>query len=143
MRFKLIIALLSLSIGGTIYLLWRSESLLIFHWLDLININESLLELRSITSQKITLPNWVVYSLPNSLWLLSGLILFDLIWQEQNSVHKNFWIAIFCIIALGAEIAQLFNLIPGTFDLLDISLMLIAISIYMLLKTKFNLQGLT
>jgi hypothetical protein len=123
---KLIIAIMSLSIGGLIYILWRSETLTMFIWFDYLGLADSFGLMRAGSSEFSTaLPTWVVFSLPNALWLFSGLLAFDIIWGSEGSPAKLAWVSLFWIIALGAEVGQALWLIPGTFDWQDIALMIV------------------
>ena len=50
-------------IGGMIYLMFRSESLVMFRWCETLHIREYVDSVRI----SCTLPNWIVYSLPDGL----------------------------------------------------------------------------
>lgn len=67
-----------------------------------------------------------VGSLPDALWLFSGFFIFDTIWGQKTTISKILWISILWIVAIGAEVGQALKLLPGTFDINDITLMLIA-----------------
>jgi len=60
------------------------------------------------------------------LWLFSGILIFDSIWGSNQSAGKVFWVSVFLIIAVGAEVAQGLRLLSGTFDWQDMVLMLFA-----------------
>lgn len=125
---KIIIAIFSLIVGGIIYLLWRSSTLLMFTWIEKFNLYNKVDSLRiSISETSIFLPNWVLYSLPNALWLLSGLLLFFYIWDNNYSTHRNFWVGLFLFASFGSEFGQALSIIPGTFDWNDIIFMCIAV----------------
>ena len=70
------------------------------------------------------LPFWFIYSLPNALWLSSGIIAFNEVWKN-NFKTKIFWISLFSLFAIGSELAQVINLVPGTFDFQDLWFMLV------------------
>jgi predicted Abi (CAAX) family protease len=98
-----------------------------FLWLEKIGLDSYVESLRNYTRWlAIFLPTWIIFSLPNALWLFSGILIFETIWGSKQSTGKIFWLSLFLITAIGAEIAQGLSLLPGTFDWQDILLMLIA-----------------
>ena len=78
--------------------------------------------LRSNTSTYLKyLPEWVVYSLPDGLWVFSYVTLISAIFG--NKIYGNIYGVIFLILPMTAilsELAQLFKLLQGTFDLVDL-----------------------
>jgi hypothetical protein len=60
-----------------------------------------------------------LFNLPDGLWFLSGLLVIRAVWLT-NLKWRAIYFGIFIFIALSLEISQLFEGIPGTFDLLDI-----------------------
>ena len=119
------IALIALLLGGLIYIFWRSETLMMFAWLEYLGLEKFIRSMRDITLE-LSLPNWVLFSLPNALWLFSGLLLFDFIWGSEASVSKLFWFSIFWMIAICTEMSQALRLIPGTFDWQDMTFIILA-----------------
>ena len=71
------LAMLSFSIGGGIYLLWRSTTLLMFGWLKAIGLYDMVLRLRP--DDKVD--SWLVYSLPDGLWLFAYILLMGVLWR--------------------------------------------------------------
>jgi hypothetical protein len=83
---------LPLITGIAIYLLWRSPSLLAFHWLSAIGLLEPLLLLRTLTQPlERNIPNWCLFSLPDGLWSYSLSAAILLTWQSQSSRIWVFW----------------------------------------------------
>lgn len=88
---------------------------------------------------KIELPNtlklssWLIFNLPDGLWLFSLINVFIFIWKDD---HLNFfkWSLFTLFFSISSEFLQKIELIHGTFDLNDIFTYLIAflfsISIY-------------
>lgn len=108
--------ILSIILGGFIYLLFRTKTLLIFSLLRILNINiTETVHINKSNSFQL----FFVYSLPNGLWLFSALILFGCIWKKST---LNFFIYTF-VFLLGSilfEVLQKFKLIQGTFDCIDL-----------------------
>ena len=119
---------MSLSVGGLIYVLCRSETLTMFFWFDYLGLANFIGIMRAGASEISTaLPTWVVFSLPNALWLVSGLLVFEIIWGSSYSLDKLAWVSLFLIIAVGAEVGQALRVLGGTFDWQDIILMIVGV----------------
>ncbi len=111
--------------GGLIYVLFRSDKLLMFRWFKIIGINQLVIFLRNTAFIKATIvPNWIKYSLPDGLWVFSYVSLMILIWGCEISKTTAFWIFIIPAIAILSEFGQLFKIVPGTFDFNDIAVYL-------------------
>jgi hypothetical protein len=77
----------------------------------------------------------LLFNLPDGLWFLSGLLLIRAVWLA-NLKWRAIYGGIFALTALSMEILQLFESIPGTFDVLDIAVMAIFACVE---STFFNL----
>ena len=98
-----------------------------FIWFDRIGFADLVSSLRTRAGAlSICLPNWILFSLPNALWLFSGLLVLDSIWGNKSSASKLVWFSAFWFIALGAEVGQALRIIPGTFDWQDIAIITLA-----------------
>lgn len=138
---KILFAVLLLLVGAMIYLIWRPESLLIFNWIEIIGQDKLIYRLRYYITQDLsTPPEWVIYSLPNCLWLISGFFLFEVLWQGHFATNGLNWLIVFCLIAVGSEFAQLFHIIPGTYDNYDLLMMLLCIIVLFITRTKKHLR---
>jgi hypothetical protein len=113
---KIVILLLPVIFGGIIYIVFRSDQLLMFSWLGSIN------EIRTLNNfgNTVHVLHWFKYSLPDGLWLLSYTALMLEIWNHRISKQSLFWIFSLPCIALFSEFLQLFKVIPGTFDFIDL-----------------------
>lgn len=122
MRKKLLILhLSSLTLGGCIYLFFRADTLLMFHWAKNMQLTAALETIRTYTLPvKKELPGWVIFSLPDGLWNLSYVCLMFSVWEDDVNTKSIWWILLIPTIAILSELFQLINIVPGTFDLLDI-----------------------
>jgi len=111
----LITALFPLFIGGLIYLCFRSENILFFSWLRFVDFDYSFF--RQINLKSTAMSSYIVYNLPHGLWVLSGLLLLRVVAESKILV---FYSIVFIVISIGLELAQLFGMRSGTFDLLDL-----------------------
>lgn len=109
-----------------IYVGYRTSDMILYTWLH-IDFQNMLFEL--IRSHKLGLPNWMIYNMPDALWLLSYLLLLDLIWIEK-SIIKICFLSIVPCFAFGIEIFQFYGLIEGTGDYLDLLSYTFALVVY-------------
>ena len=116
-------------LGGLIYIIWRSTSLLMFSWFDGFGLTSHINVLRNIS---FAVPEWVIYSLPSGLWIYSFSFILIYIWHDAKSKSKYLWMSLAPIIALSSELGQLIGVIPGTFDLADIALYMVFIGLSIL-----------
>ena len=69
---KLFIVLASFAIAVLIYLLFRSRKLFYYQIIELMNLDTHVRAIRKVVwVYRKHIPNWVIYSLPDGLWLLS------------------------------------------------------------------------
>lgn len=120
---SIIASLLSILVGGLIYILWREHSLLLFTWLDHFSLTPLVCHLRASASPvRSILPYWFFYSLPNALWVFGGTLLFLELWSDDRRAERWCWVSVFLVIGIGAELGQLFGLVPGGFCMTDLLL---------------------
>ncbi len=113
--------LFTLLLGGLVYLSFRQDTLKMFRWFDSINLSAVISELRLLTLPLSDhLPNWFLYSLPDGLWICSYLSVLLVVWDNVISKHNIHWLLLVPMIAIFSEIGQLFKIVPGTFDILDV-----------------------
>lgn len=65
-------------------------------------------------------PSWVLYNLPDFLWAYSYSLFIISMWGFERNLESIIWLSTIPVLTLGYEISQYFNLLPGTFDILDI-----------------------
>ena len=139
-------SILTLITGGMIYILFRTSSLKMFSWYQTIGLDELTNELRKFTFQFADkIPEWILFSLPDGLWIFSYVSLMLFIWKNSVSIKNIFWISIIPILAIGSEIGQLFGLVSGTFDFADLLLYLFGMTLpfifyYKSIKLNLKLQ---
>ena len=143
---KIFIVILSFTVAVIIYLLFRSRKLFYYQIIELMNLDSSVRHIRKIVwVYRKHIPNWVIYSLPDGLWLFS---------MGVSILHNRFFYKkaqnifnIIFIIMVGIEIFQgIFGghgTFIGTFDGDDIicyTIGYIAASILGYLSWKKNLR---
>lgn len=110
-----------LILGGLIYILWRSPTLLMFHWFEAAGLSSYIEAARGVSKGLAAfLPVWVLYSLPDAAWTAAGVLLFAAIWSGSQHRVRHLWVFLTPTLAIAGEFAQFFHIIPGTFDFADV-----------------------
>lgn len=86
------------------------------------------------------IPRWVIYSLPDGLWMFSGTTLILNVWNNIISKQSIFWIILMPLGAFFFEYLQKLKYIRGTFDFLDIANYLIGFTASILIYTNITKQ---
>lgn len=114
--------LLTLIIGGLIYISFRAYSLIMFKWFAALSLDTLIVNLRETTMTiKQDLPDWFLFSLPDGLWIFSYISLMLLFWENEVNRKNLFWIFIVPLTAITSEFGQILSIVPGTFDPLDLT----------------------
>lgn len=136
---KIILSALSLMIGGLIYLSFRTKELVMFTWVRYLGLEHKIDKLR-IALSGTHLPEFIVYCLPNALWVISYLLAADSLIDHNR--HKIVWTTSLPLSAAILEGGQFVHLIPGTYDSLDLLCILTPLIIYTIYyhKTKHHYE---
>ena len=124
-----------LIIGCTIYLLFRSKSLNIYHWCDMLGFADIIDRIR-LNVQKWAIPSFIKYSLPDGLYSAAYLLLIDAIWYGDNRSIRYLIISLIPLVTIGSEILQYWGMVKGTFDINDLVCYSIPPLIYILSNYK-------
>jgi hypothetical protein len=137
MRIKQLIGpLFIFFIGGLIYVFFRTDSILFFNSFCFLQIEKPLTIIRSFTLPMChIIPDWVLFSLPDGLWLISFSLIINKVWSPKDNLHFWFWTLLFPLTALVWEFGQAFQLFRGTFDWID-TIIYISITIFIIYKNK-------
>ena len=117
------VALLTMLVGGLLYVLWRSDSLFMFGWFRSLGAERIVAGLRAAARPyRNNVPDWAIYSLPQGLWCFSGLIALRAIWQRvPDSPGLYIWSVAFAVACFTLEWGQLLGMVPGQFDRVDLA----------------------
>jgi len=130
-----------LTIGGLIYISFRSLSLRLFGWFEFTGINTFTSFIRNSTYPiKNYLPSWIYFSLPDGLWVYSFSSALLIIWGDQFSKVK-YWLLIPLLFGVIIEFAQGLKIFPGTFDIIDFTFTIMALALSIIIikpKTQTN-----
>lgn len=123
-----------LLLGGLLYIAYRSKSLRMFYWFELIGLNSPISNLRdNLYAFKQYIPPWVYFSLPDGLWVYSFTSSILILWKKNN-----YWILFPIITGIMVEVLQGFSLFPGTFDYLDLTFSIIGLTLSkIIINNKF------
>ena len=105
----LLLVVFPVAFGSAIYLVFRDSNILAFRLFDAFGVSP----LNRLDPGRVANP--VLCSLPDGLWVFAFASWMRLIWGQHW-----FWCNLPACIALGSEIGQLFQVVPGTFDVLDV-----------------------
>ncbi len=123
----LFLSALTLLVGSLIYILYRPGNLLVFEWSSFVGLEEVVLALQeSSVVLAFDPPGWVLYSLPDMLWVVSfGHAIYAVLTGADVGLKAFLGAAtIIGTMALGSEVGQAFGVVPGTFDWWDMLLYL-------------------
>lgn len=115
----LLTVVLPVTAGAFIYLSWRSHTLLVFRWLHWIGL-ERFTEQTQHLAGLIKPPHLISNSVPDGLWVFAFTSAMRFVWHSPNSLIAFCWIALPTALALGGEFGQALQIVPGTFDWLDV-----------------------
>ena len=116
---SLLLALASLLFGLFIYTLARPESLYLNQWIKAIIGPGHMLSFRDFLAG-IAIPSWMMYSLPDALWMLSLMLIMLVIWRFQINRQSMPWILATLVFGIGFEALQANQWVRGSFDWMDL-----------------------
>ena len=132
--------ILTLLLGGMVYVSFRTDSLTMFKWFAALSLDTTIETLRETTlTIKQYFPDWFLFSPPDGLWIFSYVSLMLLLWKNEVNKQNLFWIFMVPLIAIASELGQLFNMVPGTFDLVDLTFYLLGTIIPFVVFTNNSL----
>ncbi len=118
---------LPLVAGAALYLLARPTSLVLFRWAEMAGFEASVARARDATHGLLPLlPGFVRLSLPNALWVYALSSLLSALWDHRATAASLPWLALGPALGAGFELGQAFGFVPGTFDPVDLALVLAA-----------------
>jgi hypothetical protein len=140
-HFLIVHSVLPVLAGGTIYLCWRSPTMLMFRWFSYLGLDAAVEHLRSFAAPAAGyVPGWVLFSSPDALWVYALTAFTASLWLGvEHHGPRLAWLSAGLIFGAGGELGQLFGLVPGTFDTIDFALCLLAFA-GALAATKSNLK---
>lgn len=120
---KFFLIIFPLFLGVFIYIFFRSRHLFYYNFFHILDIDENIREYRIlIWKYRKSIPNWIIYSLPDGLWLYSlGIAL--LYGSRSFTLDSLLFSGITCFMVFFEFFQRRFGghgSLVGTFDLTDI-----------------------
>lgn len=119
---RLFMGVMLLFMGGMLYVLYRPQTLLLFHVAEGLGLTDAISQWRLQAASTWQPAEFIVYCLPAGLWATSYVLIVGML--AQGLPAKRRWTAVAFIPTLGAasELMQAMGIIPGTFDWTDLAL---------------------
>ena len=121
--------------GGMIYVLYRPQTLLLFHVAGGLGMTDIIEQWRQMATAWHPAA-FTVYCLPAGLWALSYVLIVGTLTQGLPTIRR--WVAVASIPLLGiaSEVMQALSIIPGTFDWADLALYVLPLIAYATIDNK-------
>ena len=124
---KIIVGFIFLIFGSFLYLKFRSENLLMFKWAETLGLNNLISSIRGSSSLLNSYQmNYVVFSAPFGMWVISFCCFIGAIWHKDSSVAAIIWRLVVPAIAISSELLQFLGLLPGTYDTSDLLVLIVS-----------------
>ena len=136
---EVVVAVVMLIMGGAIYLLFRTQRLVLFRVIDTLGMTDIINSWRK-EAASVNLQEWCVYVLPNALWAGAYVLTMDAILRSNSRNTRLLVTGFIPLLGVVAELLQAVNIIPGTFDWLDIVAYTLPYIIYILNTTSTKNQ---
>ncbi len=112
-------------LGGAVYVLWRTETLVMFRWFEMAGLSDWVSAARRMAANldSVSFPGWFLYSFPDAAWVYSFSMFIGLLWCDVAS--PKLVVALMLtgpVLAIAGEAGQAFGAVPGTFDVVDLGL---------------------
>jgi hypothetical protein len=108
-----------LFLGGMTYVLFRETDLLMFDWFARLGLQSAIRYIRdTFSNQAVGVWPWLLYSLPDGLWVYSFCSFVGLVWHRYRSFSIPLQASVL-LISLMHEAAQSSLFVPGTTDIQD------------------------
>jgi len=91
-----------------------------FKWVKMLGLYPAVSEFRmQSTTVASDLPEWLIFSAPNGLWVFSFGALMVSLWGATGFSVAITWAVSLWAVGIVSEVMQLFNLVSGVFDVAD------------------------
>lgn len=112
----LLLVIAPLVLGAVVYVAWRPTDVVLVGWFPVAIVHA----LRT-TLGAWHLPRVLVESAPDLAWAWAFGAALALVWRARPWRAKAPWLAAGLVVAASSEIGQLWGVLPGTFDVIDLA----------------------
>lgn len=120
-RKNLMVALLAIVLGGSLYIFFRPVPPVFFGWMSMAGFGDRLETIRQHSlALAPVLPGWVVYALPQGLWAFAYALIIAGIWKNQHTWISYLWLSTIPLMVIGFEVLQFAGVVRGTYCLQDL-----------------------
>ena len=139
---EVIIGIVFLICGCSIYLLFRSKSLNIYQWCESLGLS-GIVDCLRTEVQDWHITDYTRYSLPDGLYCAAYILFIDAIWSKDKRLVKYIIISFVPLVTITSEIFQYFGLVKGTFDVYDLISYSLPPAIYLIyIHNSYKLNNL-
>lgn len=125
-----LIAVFLILIGGSIYIVYRPKSIIIFRVIDYFGLTNYVDAIRNNLQEFLILPPIFVNSIPAGLWTTSYLTLMYCNTRFHEKKTRMYLALPLPVSMVVLEFFQLAGLCPGTFDLYDLLCYIVPLIIF-------------
>ena len=119
--YYIVAGMVSFAVASLGYLLYRPLTLRMFSWARSAGLMDAVLNMRkSAEPYRSALPGWAIYSAPFAVWMLSYMLFVEAVWNGKRCKARLLWILAVPALAIASELGQLFPIVPGAFDIVDL-----------------------
>lgn len=115
---RIVCGIILLCIGGFMYLAFRPDSIVLFRLIDWLDLTYFISCIREFLSN-IIIPEFIIYSIPDGLWISSYILIMTGIWTIPNS-NQVLFCSFLPFIGFISEIGQYLGVVKGTPDYADL-----------------------
>ena len=124
---KIVAGFIFLLAGSYLYLKSRSETLLMFKWAQDLGVDFFVSAIRrSFGVLEFPQGKYIIFSAPYGMWVISFCCFIGAIWHKDRSLSAVIWRFIAPVIAISSEVLQFLGLLPGTYDINDLYVLIVA-----------------
>ena len=138
--FSILLILLPVLLSGIIYLFFRTTDTVIYQVYQNLFASDFLDTIRLYFQLNfMTMPKWIIYSLPGGLWVFSFANFCFLLLNAKSYFYKILFLLLGIVTSL--ELLQLLHITDGRFDLMDLTIYFLgAFSSLTVRRTKIKKQ---
>ena len=126
-KLKIMVGFIFLILGSYLYLRFRSETLLMFKWVENIGLDSIVSSIRNSSKDlNSNQMKHVIFSAPYGMWVISFCCFIGAIWHKDNFFSAIIWRLCIPFVAISSELLQFLGILPGTYDTIDLLVLIVS-----------------